>query len=148
MTRTTTQDRLGQALARLLAGQPAVTDGELTVTNLCREAGVGRDSYYRTPEVVARFTAARDSVATPGTELARLRDQVAALNRQVKDLKRGHAAQMSELEDQVRTYAGQIQVLVLANHELRRDNQRLRDQMARSDPGVSHLYPQQQAAQR
>jgi len=54
-------------------GQPAVTDGELTVTNLCREA-----------------------------------------------------------------YAGQIQVLALANGELRRDNQRLRDQIER-EHGVRQL---------
>ncbi len=146
MTRARTRQRLDQALTRLLAGQSAVTtDGELTVTNLCKEAGVGRDSYYRTPEAVARFTAAKDSTATPGTELARLRDQVGALRREIADLKRGHSAQMSELEDQVRTYAGQIQVLTLANQQLRQDNQRLRDQMARSDPGVSHLYLQQTA---
>lgn len=131
MTRSSTQLRLDQALTRLLSGQPAVTDGELTVTNLSREAGVGRDSYYRTPAAVARFTAARDTAATPGTELARLRDQVAALNQLIKALNRDHATQVIELEDQVKTYAGRIQVLTLAGHQLRQDNQRLRDQIER-----------------
>lgn len=145
MTRGTTQDRLDQALTRLLAGQPSVTDGELTVTNLCREAGVGRDSYYRTPAAVARFTAARDSAATPGTELARLRDQVSVLKSEITDLKRGHAAQMNELEDQVKTYAGQIQVLALASHELQQDNRHLRDQIERAAAGISQLHPAQAA---
>lgn len=140
MTRATTQQRLDEALTRLLAGQPAATDGELTVTNLCKEAGVGRDSYYRTPAAVARFTAVRNSAATPGNELARLRDQVAALNREIKDLKRGHAGQMSELEDQLKTYAGEIQVLALANHELQQHNRRLRDQIERAATGLSQLH--------
>lgn len=141
MTRASTQQRLDQALTRLLAGQPSVTDGELTVANLCREAGVGRDSYYRTPEAVARFTAARDIAAAPGTELARLLDQVTALKREVTDLKRDHAAQISELEDQLKAYAGQIQVLTLANHQLRQDNQRLHGQPERASTGVRQLYP-------
>ncbi|MEU4770201.1 hypothetical protein AB0H12_44005 [Actinosynnema sp. NPDC023794] len=38
MTRPATQARLEQALTRLLAGRPTATDGELTVSNLCREA--------------------------------------------------------------------------------------------------------------
>lgn len=140
MTRAATSERLDQALTRLLAGKPSVTDGELTVSNLCREAGVGRDSYYRTPAVVARFTAARTTAATPGTELAQLRDRAAALAREVKDGKRGHAAQISELEDQVKTYAGQIQVLALANQELKEENQRLRSRIERTVPGVSQLH--------
>jgi hypothetical protein len=141
VTRAATRERLDQALTRLLAGQPAVTDGELTVSNLCKEAGVGRDSYYRTPQAVARFTATRTAAGTPGTELARLRDQVSALTRAARDGKRDHAAQASELEDQVKAYAGQIQVLALANQELGEENQRLRSRMERSVPGVSQLQP-------
>jgi hypothetical protein len=141
VTRAATQERLDQALTRLLAGQPAVTDGELTVTNLCREAGVGRDSYYRTPQAVARFTTARTTAATPGTELAQLRDRITALARESKDSQRDHAMQISELEDRVKTYAGQIQVLALANQELRQENQRLRNLIERAAPGVSQLHP-------
>jgi Family of unknown function (DUF6262) len=140
VTRAATHERLDQALTRLLTGQPSVTDGELTVSNLCREAGVGRDSYYRTPAVVARFTTARTTAATPGTELARLRDRTATLAREVKDGKRGHAVQVTELEDQVKTYAGQIQVLALANQELKEENQRLRSRIERITPGVSQLH--------
>ena len=139
MTRAATHERLDQALTRLLAGQPSVTDGELTVSNLCREAGVGRDSYYRTPAAVARFTAARTTADTPGTELAQLRGRAAALAREVKDGKRDHAAQIAELEDQVKIYAGQIQVLALTNQELRDENQQLRNQIERTTLGVSQL---------
>lgn len=145
MTRTATRERLDQALTRLLAGQPSATDGELTVSNLCREAGVGRDSYYRTPAVVARFTTARTTAATPGTELAQLRDRAAELAREVKDSKRDHAAQITELEDQVKTYAGQIQALVLANQELREENERLHDRIERTTRGVSQLHAHRRA---
>ncbi len=105
----------------------------LTVGNLCKEAGVGRDSYYRTPQAVARFTTA----GTPGTELARLRDRAAALARESRDSGRDHASQISELEDQVKAYAGQIQVLALASQELRKENQRLRNRIECGAPGVS-----------
>jgi hypothetical protein len=86
-----------------------------------KEAGVGRDSYYRTPQAVVRFTAARAPAGTSGTELARLRDQVTALTRAAKDSKRDHAAQASELEDQVKIYAGQVQVLPDLDRNVGRD---------------------------
>lgn len=62
MTRSTTQTRLEQALNRLLAGQPVASDSDLTISSLCREAGVGRDSFYRSPQqfkdsVAAAFAA-------------------------------------------------------------------------------------------
>jgi FtsZ-binding cell division protein ZapB len=47
-----------------------------------------------------------------------------------------HAAQISELETQVKAYAGHIQVLALANEELREENQRLRSQIERTAPGA------------
>lgn len=140
MTRAATSERLDQALTRLLAGKPSVTDGELTVSNLCREAGVGRDSYYRTPAVVARFTTARATAATPDTELAQLRDRAATLAREIKDGKRDYAMQITELKDQVKTYAGQIQVLALANQELNEENRRLHSHIERTAPGVSQLH--------
>lgn len=39
MTRSTTQACLEQALNRLLTGQAATNDGDLTISSLCREAG-------------------------------------------------------------------------------------------------------------
>ncbi|MEU7740200.1 hypothetical protein [Nonomuraea sp. NPDC049158] len=67
MTRADTQ-------TRLLAGQPTSSDGALTISSLCREAGVGRDFHYRSPQqfkdtVVAAF-ARREA---PQPELVTLR---------------------------------------------------------------------------
>ncbi len=75
----------------------------------------------------------------PGTELAQLRDRAVTLAREIKDSKRDHAAQITELEDQVKTYAGQIQVLAVANQELKEENHRLRNQIEHAAPGVSQL---------
>ena len=85
MTRAATQNQLEQALARLLAGQPTASNGALTISSLCREAGVGRDSYYRSPRqfkdtVVAAF--ARRETQQP--ELLALREENAALKREKK----------------------------------------------------------------
>ena len=37
------------AFVRLMQGRPELTDGAVTVTNICAEAGVSRASYYRSP---------------------------------------------------------------------------------------------------
>jgi transposase-like protein len=80
-----TQTRLEQALTRLLAGQPTASDGALTISSLCREAGVGRDSYYRSPQqfkdtVAAAF--ARREAQQP--ELVALREELAEIKREKK----------------------------------------------------------------
>ncbi|MEV4049567.1 hypothetical protein AB0J55_00105 [Amycolatopsis sp. NPDC049688] len=119
MTRSTTQARLEQALNRLLAGQPTASDGDLTISTLCREAGVGRDSYYRSPQqfkdsVVAAF--AHREAQQP--ELVALREEVSALKRARKEADRDHTRTVHELEATIRLYANQIQVLALRNAEL------------------------------
>jgi transposase-like protein len=119
VTRAATQTQLEQALTRLLAGQPTSSDGTLTVSSLCREAGVGRDSYYRSPQqfkdtVAAAFT--RREAQQP--ELVALREEIAALKRQRKETDRDHARVVRELESTIRIYANQIQVLALRNAEL------------------------------
>jgi methylphosphotriester-DNA--protein-cysteine methyltransferase len=35
------------AFERMMQGRPELTDGTLTVTNICIEAGISRASYYR-----------------------------------------------------------------------------------------------------
>jgi hypothetical protein len=118
-TRSTTQTHLEQALTRLLTGQPLTSDGDLTISSLCREAGVGRDSYYRSPQqfkdsVVAAF--ANHEAQQP--ELVALRDEVTALTRARKEADRDHARTVRDLEATIRLYANQIQVLALRNAEL------------------------------
>jgi hypothetical protein len=119
VTRASTQARLNQALTRLLAGQPTATDGELTIANLCREAGVGRDSFYRSPQAFKdTVAAAQANREARQPELVALREEIAALKRARKQTAREHAATVRELEETVRVYANQIQVLALRNPEL------------------------------
>jgi hypothetical protein len=125
VTRTTTQARLEQALNRLLTGRPATSDGDLTISSLCREAGVGRDSFYRSAQefkdsVAAAF--AKSEAQQP--ELLALREEVAALKRARKQADRDHAQTVRELEATNRLYANQIQVLALRNAELEDQHRR------------------------
>ena len=119
MTRATTQTQLEQALTRLLAGQPTSSDGALTISSLCREASVGRDSYYRSSQQFKDTVAAafeRREAQQP--ELVALREEVTALKREKKQTAQDNAHIVRGLEDTVRIYANQIQVLTLRNAEL------------------------------
>lgn len=129
MTRPDTQARLEDALSRLLAGQPVCTDGQLTVTNLCREAGVGRDSYYRTPGMADRFEAAKANAAAREPELVLLRQRVRDLERQLKATRRDHSAALRTLEETVQTYANQIQALALHATQLHDRNAELQHRL-------------------
>ena len=137
MTRVATQVRLEQALTRLLAGQPTVTDGELTVSHLCREAGVGRDSFYRSPpEFKDAVVAAQANREAQQPELVALREEITALKRERKQTASDHAATVRELEEMIRVYANQIQVLALRNSELEDQIRHL----AHHDPDVISLH--------
>jgi DNA anti-recombination protein RmuC len=130
--------RLITAFGRLAQGQAAVTDGALTVTNLCAEAGVSRASYYRSPVAAS----VKELLASPSThrpEVDRLRDEVRQLRKDGKELRRRHAEQVRELKATIAAYANQIQVLALASANLQTDNQRLLAQLARSEPEVIPL---------
>lgn len=125
MTRPATQGRLEQALSRLLAGQQTVSDGALTISSLCREAGLGRDSFYRSPQqfrdTVAAAFANREAQQP---ELLALREEIAELKRQRKQTAREHSRTAAELEETIRVYANQIQALTLRNADLEEQLQR------------------------
>jgi len=140
MTRPSTNERLNQALTRLLAGQAALTDGQLNVTNLCREAGVGRDSYYRSPPMFkATFDTARANQAGQRPELAALRQQTADLKTEHQRMTRERNDTLRALQETVQIYANQIQALTLANAELHEHNRRLREQLENREPNVTRL---------
>jgi chromosome segregation ATPase len=141
MTRDPTGQRLDEALSRLLAGQPTVTDGTITVTNLCLEAGVGRDSFYRCPEIKSKFTAAKANAEARKPELLQLREEIVRLRHQDKQDHREHAQQVRDLETTIRAYANQIQALALRNGELTEDNTRLRQHLGQREPNVTSLTP-------
>lgn len=145
MTRASTLARLDEAITRLLAGQPTCTDGELTVSNLCAEAGVGRDSYYRSPEIVEKFAAAKANAEARKPEVVALREEVAALRRQMRENAAAAAELRRELEDTIKSYANQIQILALRNTELTEQNRSLAQALERRE-GVMRL-PSAQARQ-
>ncbi|MFH8384719.1 hypothetical protein ACH4E7_27900 [Kitasatospora sp. NPDC018058] len=53
----TTETKLREAMARLLAGQPTNSDGTLTKENLAREAGVSHATVHRAEAVLADWDA-------------------------------------------------------------------------------------------
>lgn len=121
---TDTDRRLMAAFERLALGQPEITDGTTTVTNICSEAGVSRASYYRSP-VADAVKEIRNDPQARRPEMDELRDDVRKLCRTERKLRSEHAAEVRELRGTVATYANQIQILALANHQLREDNGRL-----------------------
>lgn len=127
--------KLVDAYHRLSTGESATTDGSITVTNLCTEAGVSRASYYRSP-VSAVVTDLLATAQAPRSEIATLRDQVRELKAADKQLRRRHAEQIRELKATVDTYANQIQILALRNANLDADNQRLRAHLGTVDADV------------
>ncbi len=139
MTRPSTEHSLDQALTRLLAGQPTLTDGTITVANLCLEAGVGRDSFYRCPAIRQKFTAAKANAEARRPEVVELRGEVRALEQGQEELRRKHAAEVRDLETTIRAYANQIQALALRNDELTGENTRLRRRLEQRSPNVTEL---------
>lgn len=49
------RDEIRQAMERLLTGAAEHTDGRLTRTNLALEAGIGRATLYRQPDLLAEW---------------------------------------------------------------------------------------------
>jgi FtsZ-binding cell division protein ZapB len=122
---TDTDTKIQQAFERLMLGRPEITDGTLTISNICAEAGVSRASYYRSPQAVT-IKRALDTPQTPRPEIEDLRAQLTQLNKTERELRSQHAAEIRELRDTIKTYANQIQSLALGNAQLQEDNQRLR----------------------
>ncbi|GAA4736884.1 hypothetical protein [Phytohabitans rumicis] len=118
------------AFERLMQGRPELTDGAITVTNICTEAGISRASYYRSPAapVIKSILAAPETTRPEPDEL---REEVTRLRQTERALRREHAAQLRELKDTITTYANQIQLLTLANAELREENNQLQRQAAK-----------------
>jgi hypothetical protein len=129
---------LMEAFERLMHGLPELTDGKITVVNLCTEAGVSRASYYRSP--VAQ--AVKEILEAPQTrrpEPEELRAEVSRLKKAERELRSEHAAEIRELKDSLATYANQIQVLALRNAELETQNARLLERLRQSGDNVAVL---------
>ncbi|MET7853511.1 hypothetical protein ABZT48_36130 [Streptomyces avermitilis] len=129
---------LMEAFERLMHGLPELTDGKITVVNLCTEAGVSRASYYRSP-VAQAVKEILDAPQTRRPEPEELRAEVSRLKKAERELRSEHAAEIRELKDTVATYANQIQVLALRNAELETQNARLLERLRHSGENVAML---------
>lgn len=130
--------KLIDAYERLVTGRSDTTDGRITVTNLCAEAGVSRASYYRSPVAAV----VKDLVASgraPRSEIDTVRAKIQDLKTADRLLRQQHAEQVRELKATVAAYANQIQILALRNADLEADNQRLRAQLGLADADVIPL---------
>ncbi|MFC5828666.1 hypothetical protein [Nonomuraea insulae] len=123
---------------RLMLGRPEISDGTVTVTNICVEAGVSRASYYRSPvAAVVKELLAAPTVARPEAE--ELRAEISRLKKTERKLRSDNAADIRELTDTVNTYADHIQVLTLRNAELEEENRLLREKLEGAAGNVTSL---------
>jgi chromosome segregation ATPase len=118
-------ERVKAAFERLKTGRPELSDGRLSVTNVCLEAGVSRASFYRCAQAAEIRQALADPASKPQPEAEELRAQARALQQAETALRAQHATEVRELRATVATYANQIQLLALHAEQLQADNQRL-----------------------
>ncbi|MGB3168873.1 MAG: hypothetical protein WBB62_05315 [Rhodococcus sp. (in: high G+C Gram-positive bacteria)] len=112
-----TEQKLRDAMQRLLGGQAKHTDGRLTKNNLCAEAGVSRATMNRAVTVMTEWDGAvtgkqpRDPrFAQLEAEISRLKHLVTDLRAKNSDLKQRNQAAVTviaELNAQLLTCRGQ-----------------------------------------
>ena len=119
----TTEQALRSALDRLASGTYQHCDGELTVSNLAREAGVSRATANRAAEVVAELHRRRSSPpveSAEGSQRAQtLRERIRHLEAELATAKRSARVEDGELRRRAALLAQQVQALSLDNHRLR-----------------------------
>ncbi len=121
-----TETALRAAMARLLAGQAATTDGRLTVTNLAAEAGVSRATANRATVLLEEFQAAvralRGTAPCPPREAGATELQVA--------------------REATHVLAQQVQALALWTQEQQRHIAALEAKLAPADPPAPRRGPE------
>jgi hypothetical protein len=138
MTSTDTSRKIKAAFEQLMLDRAELTDGALTIANICAEAGVSRASYYRSPQA-AEIKQILDAPATRRPEIDQLREEVKRLKHTELKLRSEHAAETRRLRDTLTTYANQIQVLALHVTHLENDNRLLREHLAGTGDNVTAL---------
>lgn len=129
---TAAETALRQAMERLLAGRPTLTDGRLTVANLAREAGLSRASVYRAAAILEAFRErVRERSAHDLTPAAR-RDRIAALEAELAALQTQARDEQRALRARVHAMAQRIQALTLLAQEQERRIAGLHDELSRS----------------
>jgi RIO-like serine/threonine protein kinase len=121
---------LREAMARLVAGRPRVTDGRLSVANLAREAGVGRSTANRAVDVLDALHKAAAKVPRPRAPEA---DTAAVRSRD--------AAEIADLKATVNQLAQQVQRMAMHDAEQRRAIDALRAALAEATAGKIVPFP-------
>ena len=135
----TIDDKIQAAYDTLTAGRPGTTDGQLTVSNICMEAGISRASFYRSPLAAQIRTDLAYPASTRRPEAEQLRAKVRELTAADKQLRSKHAAEIRDLRATVRTYANQIQILTLRISQLEDDNKQLTARLQRAGDNITPL---------
>lgn len=128
----TTEHKLRGAMDRLCNGTSQRTNGQLTVSNLAKEAGVSRATANRAEAVLAEFHNRTIALAETPEKLPGLRDQNRELEHRLAQVTAEKNRLIADLQATVTLLAQQIQALTL-------ENERLRMSVARSVGKVTEL---------
>ncbi|HEU5373799.1 MAG TPA: hypothetical protein VFV38_00010 [Ktedonobacteraceae bacterium] len=134
----TTEQKLRAAMDRLCKGTSQYTNGQLTVGNLAKEAGVSRATANRAEAVLAEFHNRAIALQEIPEKLPGLHDQNRELERRLAQVTGEKKQIIADLQATVTLLAQQIQALTL-------ENERLRTGMARSISNVTELPHQQES---
>jgi hypothetical protein len=115
----TTERRLRDAMERLCNGTSQHTDGQLTVSNLAKEAGVSRATANRAEPVLIEFHNRITVFQETPEKLPGLRDQNRELERRLVLVIAEKHQIIVDLQATVTLLAQQVQALTLENEQLR-----------------------------
>ena len=113
-----TEQKLRAAMDRLCNGTSARTNGQLTVSNLAKEAGVSRATANRAEAVLAEFHNRTIALQETPERLPGLRDQNRELERRLAQVTAEKNQVIAGLQATVTLLAQQIQALTLENERL------------------------------
>jgi septal ring factor EnvC (AmiA/AmiB activator) len=131
----TTEQKLRAAMDRLCSGTSQRTDGQLTVSNLAKEAGVSRATANRAETLLAEFHNRTTSLQETPEKLPGLRDQNHELERRLAQVTTEKNQIIVDLQATVTLLAQQVQALTL-------ENERLCTTVTRSASNVAELFYQ------
>lgn len=114
-----TERKLRDAMDRLCNGTSQCTNGQLTVSNLAKEAGVSRATANRAEAVLAEFHNRTIALQEIPEQLPGLRDQNRALEHRLAQTMTEKNQIIADLQATVTLLAQQIQALTLENERLR-----------------------------
>jgi hypothetical protein len=128
-----TEQKLRAAMDRLCNGTSRCTNGQLTVSNLAKEAGISRATANRAEAVLVEFHNRIIAFQEAPEKLPDLRDQNRELERRLALVTAEKNQIIAALQATVTLLAQQVQALTL-------ENERLRTSAVRSVNNVTELH--------